>query len=33
MSDQAARGTLPIRRPAFSGVADKTLGDSQPDWG
>jgi arylsulfatase len=24
---------LPIRRPPFKGVADKTLGGSQPDWG
>src|SRR5204863_1017621 len=27
------RSKLPIRRPAFEGVADKTLGGSQPDWG
>jgi arylsulfatase len=24
---------LPIRRPPFAGVAGKTLGDSEPDWG
>src|SRR5436305_868623 len=34
MSDQTIdRSKLPIRRPAFSGVADETLGGSQPDWG
>jgi Sulfatase len=33
MSDQVDRSVLPIRRPAFAGVADKTLGGSQPDWG
>ena len=26
------RSHLPIRRPAFSGVANKTLDGSQPDW-
>ena len=26
------RGHLPIRRPAFSGVVNKTLDGSQPDW-
>ena len=33
MTDQIDRSVLPIRRPAFSGVAAKTLGGSQPDWG
>jgi hypothetical protein len=33
MSDQVDRTVLPIRRPPFAGVADKTLGGSQPDWG
>lgn len=33
MSDEIDRTTLPIRRPPFAGVAVKTLGDSQPDWG
>jgi len=33
MSDQDDRSVLPIRRPPFAGVAGKTLGDSQPDWG
>ena len=34
MSESAIdRTTLPIRRPAFQGVAEKTLGGSQPDWG
>src|SRR5437764_4045399 len=33
MSDQTIdRSKLPIRRPAFSGVADETLGGSQPGW-
>ena len=26
------RGHLPIRRPAFSGVVNRTLQGSQPDW-
>ena len=26
------RGHLPVRRPAFSGVAKRTLEGSQPDW-
>jgi hypothetical protein len=26
------RTSLPIQRPAFSGVAEQTLGGSQPDW-
>jgi arylsulfatase A-like enzyme len=26
------RTKLPIRRPAFSGIAEQTLGGSQPDW-
>jgi arylsulfatase A-like enzyme len=33
MSDGIDRTVLPIRRPPFAGVADKTLGGSQPDWG
>jgi arylsulfatase A-like enzyme len=33
MTDQVDRSTLPIRRPAFSGVANKTLDGSRPDWG
>ena len=33
MSDEVDRSVLPIRRPPFSGVAGKTLGGSQPDWG
>ena len=31
MSD-VDRSNLPIRRPSFSGVAGKTLAESQPDW-
>ncbi len=31
MSD-VDRSHLPIRRPSFSGVAGKTLAESQPDW-
>ena len=34
MSDQTVdRTKLPIRRPPFQGVANQTLGGSQPDWG
>ena len=33
MSDGPDRTVLPIRRPPFAGVADKTLGGSRPDWG
>jgi hypothetical protein len=33
MSDGLDRTVLPIRRPPFAGVAGKTPGDSQPDWG
>ena len=33
MTDQVDRTVLPIRRLPFAGVAGKTLGDSQPDWG
>jgi arylsulfatase len=34
VSDQTIdRTSLPIRRPPFQGVADQTLGGSQPDWG
>ena len=32
MSDEIDRTMLPIRRPPFSGVANKTLGGSEPDW-
>jgi hypothetical protein len=30
MSDQIDRTVLPIRRPPFRGVANKTLGGSEP---
>jgi arylsulfatase len=33
MTDQVDRTVLPIRRPPFAGVANQTLGGSQPDWG
>src|SRR3954453_18896111 len=34
MSDQNIdRSKLPIRRPPFRGVAEQTLGGSEPDWG
>ncbi len=33
VSDQVDRTVLPLRRSPFAGVADKTLGRSQPDWG
>ena len=33
MSEELDRTELPIRRPPFSGVANQTLGGSQPDWG
>jgi arylsulfatase A-like enzyme len=33
MSDQIDRTVLPIRRSRFNGVANQTLGGSQPDWG
>ena len=33
MTDQVDRTALPVRRPAFSGAAGKTLSGSQPDWG
>src|SRR5215213_11019303 len=33
MNDQVDRKVLPIRRRPFSGVVNKTLGGSQPDWG
>lgn len=32
MGDNVDRGTLPIRRPAFSGTVNRTLDGSQPDW-
>jgi arylsulfatase A-like enzyme len=33
VSDQMIdRSRLPIRRPPFSGVANQTLGGSEPDW-
>ena len=33
MSDQAIdRTELPIRRPPFQGVVQRTLDGSQPDW-
>ena len=31
MNDQGDRTVLPIRRPPFRGVMNKTLGGSQPD--
>ena len=30
--EQVDRTVLPIRRPPFRGVTNKTLGGSQPDW-
>ena len=33
MGDEVDRTVLPIRRPPFTGVAAKTLGGSEPDWG
>ena len=33
MSQGLDRTVLPIRRPAFNGVANQTLGGSVPDWG
>jgi arylsulfatase A-like enzyme len=33
MSEEIDRTLLPIRRPTFSGVANQTLGGSEPDWG
>jgi arylsulfatase A-like enzyme len=32
MPDPVDRTTLPIRRPAFGGVVNKTLAGSEPDW-
>jgi arylsulfatase A-like enzyme len=32
MSDQIDRTVLPIRRPSFHGVVNRTLDGSQPDW-
>jgi arylsulfatase A-like enzyme len=32
MSSQPDRSKLPIRRPSFAGVANKTLEGCQPDW-
>jgi hypothetical protein len=32
MNDKVDRTVLPIRRPPFRGVTNKTLGGSQPDW-
>ena len=32
VADQVDRSVLPLRRPAFSGVVDRTLAGSQPDW-
>ena len=29
---QPDRSKLPIRRPAFGGVTQRTLDGSQPDW-
>ncbi|MCZ7537736.1 MAG: arylsulfatase, partial [Acidimicrobiia bacterium] len=33
VSDAIDRTTLPIRRPSFGGVVNRTLEGSQPDWG
>jgi hypothetical protein len=33
VNDEVDSGVLPIRWPPFKGVADKTLGGSEPDWG
>ena len=33
MSDDTIdRTQLPVRRPPFTGVANQTLGGSEPDW-
>ncbi|MFG1813498.1 arylsulfatase [Kribbella sp. NPDC049174] len=32
MSEQIDRTVLPIRRPPFQGVVNRTLGGSEPDW-
>ena len=32
MADQVDRSVLPLRRPAFDGVANRTLAGSRPDW-
>jgi arylsulfatase len=32
MTDQIDRTVLPIRRPPFQGVTNRTLGGSEPDW-
>ncbi len=32
MSDQIDRTVLPIRRPPFQGVLNRTLDGSEPDW-
>ena len=32
MTDQMDRTVLPIRRPPFQGVTNRTLGGSEPDW-
>ena len=31
--NEVDRTVLPIRRPSFTGVANQTLGGSEPDWG
>ena len=33
MPEGLDRSVLPIRRPAFNGIANRTLGGSVPDWG
>ena len=32
MADQTDRSALPVRRPKFDGVVNRTLAGSQPDW-
>jgi len=32
VTDQADRSALPLRRPAFDGVVNRTLAGSRPDW-
>src|SRR4051812_44052350 len=32
MADQVDRSVLPLRRPAFDGVVNRTLAGSRPDW-
>src|SRR3954469_2411289 len=32
MANQVDRSALPLRRPAFGGVVNRTLAGSRPDW-